>query len=76
MDRPLLCSSAHVEELDDMEVPEAAILMDRFANQGIDFVVDAGHEQRVCLAKCSSARTSNTVQTLFSKLDICQLAGS
>ena len=57
MDRPLLCSSAHVEELDDMEVPEAAVLMDLFAKQGIDFVVDAGHEQRVCLLECSSELT-------------------
>ena len=48
MDRPLLCSSAHVEEQEELEIPEAAVLMDSFAGQGLDFIVDAGHEQRVC----------------------------
>lgn len=48
LDRPLLCSSAHVAEQDELEIPEAAVLMDSFAGQGLDFVVDAGHEQRVC----------------------------
>lgn len=47
MDRPLLCSSAHVEEQEELEIPEAAVLMDSFAGQGLDFIVDAGHEQRV-----------------------------
>lgn len=47
MDRPLLCSSAHVPEQDELEIPEAAVLMDQFIGQGLDFVVDAGHEHRV-----------------------------
>lgn len=49
LDRPLLCSSAHVVEHDELEIPEAAVLMDQFVGQGLDFIVDAGHEQRVSL---------------------------
>jgi len=43
----LFFSSAHVAEQDELEIPEAAVLMDSFAGQGLDFVVDAGHEQQV-----------------------------
>ncbi|KAL3139512.1 hypothetical protein ABBQ38_003835 [Trebouxia sp. C0009 RCD-2024] len=45
LDRPLLCTSAHVEEQDQLEIPEAAMFMDLYAGQGLDFVVDSG--QRV-----------------------------
>lgn len=49
LERPLLCTSAHVEEQDQLEIPEAAMLMDLYAGQGLDFVVDSG--QRVRLAE-------------------------
>ena len=45
LERPLLCTSAHVEEQEQLEIPEAAMLMDLYAGQGLDFVVDSG--QRV-----------------------------
>ena len=45
LDRPLLCTSAHVEEQEQLEIPEAAMLMDQYAGQGLDFIVDTG--QRV-----------------------------
>ena len=45
LERPLLCTSAHVEEQDQLEIPEAAMFMDLYAGQGLDFVVDSG--QRV-----------------------------
>lgn len=50
LDRPLLCTSAHVEEQDQLEIPEAAMFMDLYAGQGLDFVVDSG--QRVSYAGC------------------------
>ena len=42
MDRPLLCTSAHVQQDGELEFPEAAILMDAYADRNLDFVVDAG----------------------------------
>lgn len=45
LERPLLCTSAHVEEQEQLEIPEAAMFMDLYAGQGLDFVVDSG--QRV-----------------------------
>ncbi|DBA67532.1 TPA: hypothetical protein ACH3X2_001810 [Trebouxia sp. C0005] len=45
LDRPLLCTSAHVEELEQLEIPEAAMFVDQYAGQGLDFIVDTG--QRV-----------------------------
>ena len=47
LDRPLLCTSAHVEELEQLEIPEAAMFVDQYAGQGLDFIVDTG--QRVCM---------------------------
>ncbi|KAK9810645.1 hypothetical protein WJX73_006989 [Symbiochloris irregularis] len=43
-DRPLLCTSAHVsvDQEGDFEFPDAAVLMDRYADRQLDFVVDAG----------------------------------
>lgn len=48
LERPLLCTSAHVEEQEQLEIPEAAMFIDMYAGQGLDFVVDTG--QRVSLA--------------------------
>lgn len=45
LDRPLLCSTAGAggeEGEDGVLGPDAAVLMDRYGNQGLDFVVDAG----------------------------------
>lgn len=44
LDRPLLCSTAGGEADADGGplAPDAAVLMDRFGPQGLDFVVDAG----------------------------------
>lgn len=42
MNRPLLCTSAHVHADDEIEFPEAAVLMDAYAERNLDFVVDAG----------------------------------
>ena len=49
LDRPLLCSSVHVEAgAGELELPEAAVMLDMFEPKGIDFVVDAG--VTVCFA--------------------------
>eukprot|EP00891_Asterochloris_glomerata_P001112 jgi/Astpho2/1112/fgenesh1_pg.00020_%23_12_t len=45
LERPMLCSSVHVEQTQMMEIPEAAVLMDQYAGRGLDFIVDIG--QRV-----------------------------
>ena len=44
LDRPLLCTTAGGEgaEDDGPLAPDAAVLMDRYGPQGLDFVVDAG----------------------------------
>lgn len=43
LERPLLCSSVHVEAgAGALELPEAAVMLDMFEPRGIDFVVDAG----------------------------------
>ncbi|KAK9839648.1 hypothetical protein WJX81_003060 [Elliptochloris bilobata] len=43
LERPLLCSSVHVEAgVGALELPEAAVMLDMFEPRGIDFVVDAG----------------------------------
>ena len=43
LERPLLCSSVHVEAgVGALELPEAAVMLDMFKPRGIDFVVDAG----------------------------------
>ena len=43
LERPLLCSSVHVEAgAGALELPEAAVMLDIFEPRGIDFVVDAG----------------------------------
>jgi hypothetical protein len=43
LERPLLCSSVHVEAgAGALELPEAAVMLDMFEPKGIDFVVDAG----------------------------------
>ena len=46
LERPLLCTSAHVEEQEQLEIPEAAMFMDLYAGQGLDFVVDSGQRVR------------------------------
>ena len=46
LDRPLLCTSAHVEELEQLEIPEAAMFVDQYAGQGLDFIVDTGQRVR------------------------------
>ena len=46
LERPLLCTSAHVEEQDQLEIPEAAMFVDLYAGQGLDFVVDSGQRVR------------------------------
>ena len=53
LDRPLLCTSAHVEEQEQLEIPEAAMFIDMYSGQGLDFIVDSG--QRV-IRKSASAR--------------------
>lgn len=59
LERPLLCTSAHVEEQEQLEIPEAAMFMDLYAGQGLDFVVDSGQRVRpafqlakMCLLLC------------------------
>lgn len=46
LDRPLLCSTAGGggggEDDEGPLAPDAAVLMDRYGPQGLDFVVDAG----------------------------------
>ena len=44
LDRPLLCTTAGGEGDEDGGplAPDAAVLMDRYGPQGLDFVVDAG----------------------------------
>jgi len=37
-----------VEELEHLEIPEAAMFVDQYAGQGLDFIVDTG--QRVSRA--------------------------
>ena len=53
LERPLLCTSAHVEEQEQLQIPEAAMFMDLYAGQGLDFVIDSGQRVRpaVQLAK-------------------------
>ena len=46
LDRPLLCTSAHAEEREQLELPDAAVFLDMYAGQGLDFIVDSG--PRVC----------------------------
>ena len=43
-ERPLLCTSVHVppDKEGFFEFPEAAVLMDQYADRQLDFVVDAG----------------------------------
>jgi len=53
LDRPLLCTSAHVEEQEQLEIPEAAMFVDQYAGQGLDFIVDTG--QRVSVHIPSNA---------------------
>ena len=49
LERPLLCSSVHVEAgAGALELPEAAVMLDMFEPRGIDFVVDAGVTVRHC----------------------------
>ncbi len=51
LERPLLCSSVHVEAgAGALELPEAAVMLDMFEPKGIDFVVDAGVTVRYILA--------------------------
>eukprot|EP00892_Ulva_mutabilis_P007075 jgi/Ulvmu1/473/UM001_0481.1 len=40
LQRPLLCTSAHVAEEEGIEIPDAATMMDMYP--GIDFIVDCG----------------------------------
>lgn len=54
LERPLLCPSAHVEEQEQLEIPEAAMFIDMYAGQGLDFVVDTG--QRVSSAESLRGR--------------------
>ena len=54
LERPMLCSSVHVEQTQMMEIPEAAVLMDQFAGRGLDFIVDIGQRVRAlcCTPSC------------------------
>lgn len=58
LERPLLCTSAHVEEQEQLEIPEAAMLMDLYAGQGLDFVVDSGQRVRLLLSLPKAAHCS------------------
>ena len=49
MQRPLLCTSAHVRQEGELEFPEAAILMDAYEDRSLDFVVDAGPQVSILL---------------------------
>ena len=62
LDRPLLCTSAHVEELEQLEIPEAAMFVDQYAGQGLDFIVDSG--QRVSFASLAMRRKTCTLATV------------
>lgn len=44
LERPLLCSSMHIEGRDgeEFELPDAMSLMESYSLSGIDFMVDAG----------------------------------
>lgn len=45
LERPLLCSSAHIEGEGLMtDVPEAAVMMDSYSGRGLDFIVDSGQK--------------------------------
>ena len=54
LDRPLLCTSAHVEEQEQLEIPEAAMFIDLYAGQGLDFVVDTGQRVSFACRACSA----------------------
>ena len=54
LERPLLCTSAHVQMEGELEFPEAAVLMDEYADRNIDFLVDAGPQVRRTMNPCAS----------------------
>ena len=72
LDRPLLCSSMHIDVLDDepFELPDAMSLMDAYSNSGIDFMVDVG--KRVAEESTVSSTLSGTFTVLLPTKDIHQ----
>jgi tRNA A37 threonylcarbamoyladenosine synthetase subunit TsaC/SUA5/YrdC len=42
LERPLLCSSVHVDAEGELEIVEGPVMLDMYAGRGIDFLVDCG----------------------------------